>query len=164
MEVTFCQHDFRCNVQRHHFVYFYEVIMSYYPNFKGCFYFRIALFRSSSSHCQLMNLFKNKKSFKEKVDSDNNWKTRWFLRVIYFLKLSSRFIRKKITFFWKTSNFLTKICLLTFCIFCLIKEVLNHQLYLRKYVENIFDILSQKKTKHKTRGAKIWPNFINQYF
>ena len=70
-------------------------------------------------------------------------------------KIIVKVYEKKIFFFWKTSNFLTKICLLTFCIFCLIKEVLNHQLYLRKYVENIFYILSQKKTKHKTRGAKI---------
>ena len=26
-EVTFCQHDFKFNVQEHHFVYFYEVIL-----------------------------------------------------------------------------------------------------------------------------------------
>ena len=41
-----------------------------------------------------MDLFKSKESFKEKVDSDNNWKNEWFLSDIYFLKLSSGFVRK----------------------------------------------------------------------
>ena len=42
------------------------------------FYFPLALVRSNNSHCQLINLFKSKESFKEKVDSDNNKKTEWF--------------------------------------------------------------------------------------
>ena len=32
-QTTFCQHDFKCNVQEHHFVYSYEVIINCYPNF-----------------------------------------------------------------------------------------------------------------------------------
>ena len=35
LEVTFCQHDFKRNVQEHHFAYFYEVIINSYPNFIG---------------------------------------------------------------------------------------------------------------------------------
>ena len=79
-------------------------------------------------------------------------------------KIIVKVYKKMLGFFGKTFNFLTKICLLTFCIFCLIKEVLNHQLYLRKCIENIFYILSQKKTKNKTKEAKIRPNFINHHF
>ena len=37
-----------------------------------CFYFPLALVRSNSNHCQQMDLFKGKESFKEKVVSDNN--------------------------------------------------------------------------------------------
>ena len=59
--VTFCQHNLKCNVQEHHFVYFHEVII----NFMTCFYFSLALVRSNNSHCQI------KESFKEKVHSDN---------------------------------------------------------------------------------------------
>ena len=77
-EVTFCQHDFKCNGQEHHFVYFYEVIINCYPDFMTYFYFPFTYVRSNSSHCQLMDLLKSKKSFKEKVDSDNNWKAEWF--------------------------------------------------------------------------------------
>ena len=76
MEVTFCQHDLKSNVQGHHFVYFYEVNINYHPNFMTCFYlfFRCLLLvvKSISSHSQLMDLFNSKESFKEKVDSDSN--------------------------------------------------------------------------------------------
>ena len=60
-EVTFCQHDFKCNGREHHFVYFYEVIINCYPNFMAYFYFPFACVRSNSSHCQLMDLLKSKK-------------------------------------------------------------------------------------------------------
>ena len=53
-------------------MYFYEVIINCYPDFITCFYFSLAVVRSNSSHRQLMDLFKSKESFKEKVDSDNN--------------------------------------------------------------------------------------------
>ena len=39
--------------------------------------FPLALMRSNSSHCQLMELFKDKESIKEKVDSGSNWKAAW---------------------------------------------------------------------------------------
>ena len=35
-------------------------------------------YRSSSSHCHVMDLFNWKESFKEKIYSDNNWNTEWF--------------------------------------------------------------------------------------
>ena len=63
--------DFKCNVQEHHFVHFYEVIISCYPNFMTFFYFPFDFVISNNSHCQLMDLFKRKENFKEKVDSDN---------------------------------------------------------------------------------------------
>ena len=70
--------DFKCNVQEHHFVHFYEVIISCYPNFMTFFYFPFDFVISNNSHCQLMDLFKRKENFKEKVDSDSKWKTEWF--------------------------------------------------------------------------------------
>ena len=54
------------------FVYFYEVIIKCYPNFVSCLYSSLALIRSNSSHCQLIELSKSKCNLKEKVDSDNN--------------------------------------------------------------------------------------------
>ena len=75
LDVTFRQHGLKCNVQEHHFVYFYEVIINCYPNFMTCFYFPL---RSNSSHSQVIDLLKSKESFKGKVHSDNNWKTEWF--------------------------------------------------------------------------------------
>ena len=43
IEVTFWQHDFKCNVQEHQFVYFYEVVINCFPNFMTFFYFPLAL-------------------------------------------------------------------------------------------------------------------------
>ena len=97
LEVTFFQHDFKCNVQGQHFVYFYEVIINCYPNFITCFYFPPTLVRSNRSHCQLMELFKSK-SFKENIDSDNNWKAEQFYNGTYFLRISSEFLRKCLSF------------------------------------------------------------------
>ena len=48
-----------------------------YLNFVTCLYFPLALIRWNSSHCHLMQLFKCKKSCKEKFDSNNNWKAAW---------------------------------------------------------------------------------------
>ena len=81
------------------FVYFYEVIINYYPNFMTCFYFSLdlGLVQSNSSHCQLMDLFKSKERFKEKVHSDNKWKA---------IDLSSGFVIKCLSF--GPSKLLTK--------------------------------------------------------
>ena len=73
----------------HHFVYFYEVMINCYPNFITCLYFSLALIRWNSSHCQLVELFKSKENFKEKVDLGNNWKTAW-PRIILELRVGSR--------------------------------------------------------------------------
>ena len=68
---------FKFNLQKHHFVHVYEVIIKCYLNFITCLYFPLALIRWNSSHCHLMELFKSKESCKEKFDSNNNWKTAW---------------------------------------------------------------------------------------
>ena len=54
-----------------------------------------------------MDLFKIAESFKEKFDSDNNWKTEWFYSDIYFLRwLSVTF--KEIYRKWNFLLYLTK--------------------------------------------------------
>ena len=44
-----------------------------------------------------MELFKSK-SFKENIDSDNNWKAEQFYNGTYFLRISSEFLRKCLSF------------------------------------------------------------------
>ena len=55
--------NFKFNLQEHHFVYIYEVIIRCYLNFITCLYFPLALIRWNSSHCHLMELFKIKESW-----------------------------------------------------------------------------------------------------
>ena len=69
--------NFKFNLQKHHFVYVYEVIIKCYLNFITCLYFPLALIRWNSSHCHLMELFNSKECFKGKLDSNNNWKSAW---------------------------------------------------------------------------------------
>ena len=98
-----------------------------------------------------MELFKRKESFKEKVDSNNNWKTAW-PRMILEWHLFLRLLLGKM--------FLPKWCLFIFCIFYLNAKELNQQVCLIKYVENeISNSTSYKKTKktkkiEKETGAK----------
>ena len=64
--------------------------------------------------CQLLELFKSKKSFKEKVDLENNWKTAWPRMILewhQFSRLSLGVARK---FF----------CMFLFCFFYLNEEEL----------------------------------------
>ena len=68
--------NFKFNLQKHHFVYVYEVIIKCYLNFITCLYFPLALITWNSSHCHQMELFKSKESWK-KIDSGNNWKSAW---------------------------------------------------------------------------------------
>ena len=85
------KNNFKRSLQMHHFVYVYEVIINYYLNFITCLYFPRPLIGWSSSHYHLMELFKSKESFKEKVDSNNNWKTAWPKMILerhLFLRLS----------------------------------------------------------------------------
>ena len=143
----------------HHFVYFYEVMINCYPNFITCLYFSLALIRWNSSHCQLMELFKSKENFKEKVDLGNNWKTAW-PRIILewhpFLRLSLGLSRLSIlSFAGKHLIFYPKKCLFIFCIFYSNEEI-TQQVCLIKYIENdISDSNSHKKKKKKKRGAKL---------
>ena len=66
------------NAMLYHFAYYYQVIINCYTNFMILFYFPLALVRSNSSHCQLMDVFKSKESSKEKIFSGNTWKTELF--------------------------------------------------------------------------------------
>ena len=96
--------NFKFNLQKHHFVYVYEVIIKCYLNFITCLYFPLALIRWSSSHCHLMELFKSKESYKEKFDSNNNWKTAWPRMILKW----HLFLRLLLGFEWKLLNFVGK--------------------------------------------------------
>ena len=99
----------------HHFVYVYEVIIKCYLDFITCLYLPLALIRWNSSHCHLMELFKSKKSCKEKFDSNNNWKTTWPRMILewhLFLRLSLEFVWKMLSFVGKHLSFYPKdVCL-----------------------------------------------------
>ena len=92
-----------------------------------------------------MELFKSKESCKEKLDSNNNWKTVWpgmILEWHLFLRLSLGFVK-----------FLPKRCLLIFYIFHLNEKELDQQVCLMKYVENEISNSTSHKEKRE-RGAK----------
>ena len=96
--------NFKCNLQKHNFVYVYEVINKCYVNFITCLYVLLALIRRNSSHCHLMELFTSKESFMEKVDSNNNWKSSSPRRILEWylsLRLSLGFVWKMCWVFWK---------------------------------------------------------------
>ena len=57
--------NFKFSLQRHHFVYAYEVIIKCCLNFITCLYFPLALIIWNSSHCQQMELFKSKENCKK---------------------------------------------------------------------------------------------------
>ena len=103
--------NFRFNLQKHHFVYAYKVIIKCYPNFISSLYFSLALIRWNSSLCHLMELFKSKENFKEKVDSKNNWKTLWPRMILewhLFWRLSLGLVTKMLSFVQKHQSFYPK--------------------------------------------------------
>ena len=105
------KNNFKRSLQKHHFVYVYEVVVKYYLNFITCLYFPRPLIRWNSSHCHLMELFKRKESFKKKVDSNNNWKTAWPRMILewhLFLRLSLVFVWKMLSFVGKLQSFYPK--------------------------------------------------------
>ena len=115
--------NFKFNLQKHHFVYVYEVIIKCYLNFITCLYFPLALIRWNSSHCHLMELLKSKESCKEKFDSNNNWKTAWPRMILewhLFLRLSLGFEWKMLNFVGK-HQFLPKRCLFFHFLYFLFK-------------------------------------------
>ena len=101
----FLNNNFKCNL---HFVYVYEVIIKCYLNFITCLYFPRALIRSNSSHWHLVELFKSKERFKEKVDSGNNWKTDLILDWHLFWRLWLGFVWKMLRFEGKHLSFYPK--------------------------------------------------------
>ena len=141
--------NFTFNLQKHHFVYVYEVIIECYLNFITCLYFLLALIRWNSSHCHLKELFKSKESCREKFGSNNNWKTVWPRMILewhFFLRLLLQFV-------WKMLSFIGKH--LSFCIFYLSERELNQQVCLIKYVENeTSNSTSHKIKRERERGAK----------
>ena len=68
-------------------------------------------------------------------------------RVTSIFKIIIRICKKNVEFCAKTSKFLSRRCLFIFCIFYLIEEELNQQVYLIKYVENEIS----NSTSHKKR-------------
>ena len=112
-QVTCLKSNFKFNLQKHDFVYVYEIIIKCYLNFITCLYFPLALIRWNSSRCHLMELFKSKESCKEKFDSNNNWKTAW-PRMI----LSLGFVWKMLSFVGKHPSFYPKdVCLFSVFLF-----------------------------------------------
>ena len=102
------KNNFKCSLQKNHFVYVYEVIIEYYLNFITCLYFPRSLRRWNSSHCHLIELFKSKESFKKKVDSKNNWKIAWPRMILewhLFLRLSLGIVWKMLIFLGKHLSF-----------------------------------------------------------
>ena len=101
--------NFKFNLQKHHFVHVYEVIIECYLNFITCLYFLLALVRWNSSHCHLKELFKSKESCREKFGSNNNWKTVWPRMILewhLFFKIIVTICMKNVKFYRKTSKFL----------------------------------------------------------
>ena len=87
--------NLKFNLQKHHFVYVYEVITKCYLNFITCVYFPFPFIRWN-----LKELFKSKEICKEKFDSNNNWKTAWPRMILewhLFLKLSLGFVWKMLS-------------------------------------------------------------------
>ena len=95
--------NFKCNLQRHHFVYIYKIIIRCFLSFISCLYFSLALIRCNSRQCHLMEIFKSKESFRGKFDSNNNWKTAWL-----FLRLFLGFVWKILSFAGKDLSFIQK--------------------------------------------------------
>lgn len=63
LKVTFCLHEIKYHVQQHHFVFFRDVIINCYSNFKTCLNFFLALIRIAATVNE-MDIFKSKKSKK----------------------------------------------------------------------------------------------------
>ena len=102
-----------------------------------------------------MELFKSKESYKEKFDSNFNWKVAWPRMVLdwhLLLRLSLGFVWKMLSFVGKDLSFYPKdVC--SFSVFFYLNEIeLNQQVCLMKYVEN--EISNSTSHKKRERGAK----------
>ena len=74
-EVTLSKRNLKLNIQKHHFVCFYELTVN--PNFIISLCFLLDLIRQNSCYCHIMELFKGKEKFKENVRSNYLWTTVW---------------------------------------------------------------------------------------
>ena len=109
-------------------------------------------FRRNSSHCQLTELFQSKESFKEKADSDSNWKTAWprmILECHLFLRLSLEFKRKILSFVGNNLSFNLKYVCSFSVFFYLNEEELIQLICLIKYIENEISNSTSQKNKRK---------------
>ena len=107
--------NFKWNLQKHHFVPMLvcEVIIKWYLNFITCLYFPLVLIEWNSSHCHLMELCEDQRTFqgrfKENVDSNNNWKTAWTRMILewhLFVRLNHYNLYENVEFCGKSSKFL----------------------------------------------------------
>ena len=157
--------NFKLNLQKHHFVYVYEVIIKCSLNLTTCLYFPLALIRWNSNNCHLMELLKSKKNCKEKFDSDNNWKTAW-PRMIFewylFLRLSLGFLWKMLSFVGKHLSFYPKDVCSFSAFFYLNEKELNQQVCLLKYVENEISNSTSlaKKEREDQKHNPTWKTFL----
>ena len=142
-EVIFWKYNFNCNLQEH-FVHFYEVIINCYPKF--CFFYFFPFLN------QLIELFRNKENFKEKVGSESNWKASWpRMSSKWYLYFRLRICKKIFEFCGKISKFLPKRYLFIFCIFYFNKE--SYRTSMSKNIQKM-KFLTHTKQKSKRRGAK----------
>ena len=157
----FFGHPYRSNGAKIHldaalFMMVYEVIIKWYLNFITCLYFPLVLIKWNSSHCHLMELFKIKESFKEKIDSNNNWKTAWPKMILewhLFVRLSLRFVWKMLSFVGKHLSFYPNdVCVCSFSLFFYLnKKELNQQVCLMRNTKRMRFLTLPLTEKRETR-------------
>ena len=157
----FVGHPYRSNGTKIHldaalYMLVYEVIIKWYLNFITCLYFPLVLIKWNSSHCHLMELFKIKESFKEKIDSNNSWKTPWpklILEWHLFVRLSLRFVWKMLSFVGKHLSFYPKdVCVFAHFLYFLFKwKGVKTCMSDEKYAENEFFNSTSHKKERETR-------------
>ena len=133
-----------------------EIIIKWYLNFITCLYFPIVLIRWNSSHSYLVELFKIKESCKEKVYSNNSWKTalpRMILEWNLFVRLPLGFVWKMLSFVGKHLSFYPKdVCVSAHFLYFLFKwKGVKTCMSNEKYAENEFFNSSSHKKERETR-------------
>ena len=138
-----------------------EIIIKWYLNFIACLYFPLVLIRWNSSHCYLVELFKIKESCKEKVYSNNSWKTAWPRMILewnLFVRLPLRFVWKMLSFVGKHLSFYPKdVCVSAHSLYFLFKwKGVKTCTSNEKYAENeFFNSSSHKKKREKGKSKNI---------
>ena len=105
------QLQMKFNLKKHHFVYVCEVITKCYSHFISCSYFPLALIKLNSTHCHqiyLMELFKSKERFKEKVEKLKNCTTKNDFGVTSIFKIIIRSCKNNVEFYMTRLSFCAK--------------------------------------------------------